>query len=486
MTTIKPYDVLIIGGGINGVSIAREAAMRGLSVKLCEKNDLASGTSSASSKLIHGGLRYLSHGHFNLVREALNERNTLLRLAPHLVKPLAFLYPCPRNWVQRYGMRCGLWLYDHMSLPRPMPVTHTKKIAGLKSSLPLHHSVKQAFCYYDAVTNDARLVIVNAIAAKTHGAAIANYTEVRHAEPQADCWHVNVYSSKTKKEEVIRARVVINAAGPWGPELNHQLLQVKNTMATLVKGSHLIVKKLYDAPYAYTLPVRDGRVLFVIPYQDNFHLIGTTEIVETKVYDQPKISTYEIAYLMKALAEYTPLRINDGDIISSFAGWRVLMRDDECTSRRSRECVIDLNQVKADVPWLTVYGGKLTSHRSIAKNVMHWLKPRFSRLSIPRNDMQTLPGGDFSGSLDDYIQQLQINYPFLSNTLCRRYAATYGTLCEYFLQGKQHLNELGADHGYGLYQAEVDYLRAHEWAQSDDDILWRRTKIGLLKKAFYL
>ena len=470
----KPFDVAIIGGGVNGCGCAADAALRGLSVVLCEKQDLASQTSSSSSKLIHGGLRYLEQFDFNLVRKALNERQILLNIAPHLVHPLCFVIPQKNKQRPQWVLRLGLFLYDNLSrrntLPKSEPLTRNRNPSYFN---PLISSIQQGFKYYDCSTNDARLTITNALQARQHGASILTQTEVIHAEVIDSIWHLTVQTPH-QAPRIIKARSLINAAGPWVESLNH-LLNIPNAHTlSLVKGSHIVIEKLYEGDHAYVLQHDDKRIVFTIPYFGHT-LVGTTDIPFAGEPNILTISDAEIDYLFDLIADYfgkMPIR---KQIITSWSGVRSLLTSpNKNASTLSRDYLYHFSQKPA--PCVTIYGGKITTYRILAEKVVEQLRTVFPKMAHSSTHKIALPG---SQSFNDYQHHVHQSYPWLDASILRHYLETYGSRTEHILYGCKIPNDLGIHFENTLYQREVDYLLKEEWATSVDDILWRRTKLGL-------
>lgn len=474
----KPFDVAIIGGGINGCGCAADAAMRGLSVVLCEKNDLASETSSSSTKLIHGGLRYLEHYQFSLIRKALKERQTLLEVAPYLVSPLLFVMPFNKHFRPFWMMRFGLFIYEHLSLQNKLPKGHViQRQHHLNYFAPLSESFKKGIIYYDCRTDDARLTIANALQAKNFGADILTRSEVIKAKVINNLWHITL-QSKDLKPRVIRAKSVINAAGPWVESVN-QILNIKNQYPlSLVKGSHLVVKKLYEGDHAYVLQHSDNRLIFTIPYY-GYTLIGTTEIPFNDTRDEIAITTSETDYLLNLVGTYFEQYLSHHDIITSWSGVRPLLYEPKTNdSKLSRDFRYYFSQQPA--PCITIYGGKITTYRILAENVVNQLRNIFPDIPPSLTPITPLPGGSTnSTSFKKYQQKVRQLYPWLDVDILTHYLNTYGTLTDNILSGAHEMNDLGLHFSSTLYQREVDYLIKEEWATTIEDILWRRTKFGL-------
>ncbi len=460
------YDVMIIGGGILGVGIAAEAATRGLSVCLAEKKDFGWATSSASSKLVHGGLRYLENWDFHLVREALAEQTILLERAPHLVKPLPFYLPHQAHHRAQWVIRAGLYLYDHLAkrrLPRSRFLRFTQTEPAQN---PLLAQYRSGFCYYDCQTDDSRLVLINALLAKQYGANLLNYCQCVHFERLGDRWHIQL-QKHTGEQLRITAKCLVNATGPWTSNLQPHLT------LRLLQGSHIVIPQQYTHHYAFLLqhPL-DQRVFFVTPYHHHWTMIGTTEIPFQGDPDQVCISPEEIQYLLAGYNHYFKNKIAKQDICHHWAGVRTLLNEDnKSVSANTREHVLTL-ETNADhqLPCLTIYGGKLTTYRAISEHCVNQLSPFFPALKPSQTTRLRLPGGD---PIDLKA------YAWLPPTLLRRYTKNYGSLIDTLLSGCNQLSDLGKEIAPSLYEKEWDYLKQHEWAIHAEDIVWRRTKLGL-------
>jgi glycerol-3-phosphate dehydrogenase len=472
------YDLAIIGGGINGAGIARDAAGRGLRVLLVEQNDLASGTSSASSKLIHGGLRYLEHRAFRLVREALAEREVLLRLAPHLVRPLRFVlpaYPGPRSALL---MRLGLFLYDHLGGKKLLPSTRTLDLTHHVMGYPLNRRYRFGFEYSDCSVDDSRLVVLNAVDAAERGATIRTRTKLVRAE-RSDVWRLIL--TDHGRREVATARVLVNAAGPWAGFVAENVIRVPGpNRMRLVKGSHIIVPRMFTHDRGYILQSSDARVVFVLPFERDFTLIGTTD--EDFAGDPAAVAPTgeEITYLCNSVNNYFRHNIGGGDVKWAFAGVRSLYDDGSKKPEDvTRDYHLALDERFREAPVLTVYGGKITTYRRLAEAVLAQLR-HFFHLRAAWTGRVPLPGGDFAwDALDVQVAQAQQTWPFLEADHARRLVQAYGTRISRVLGSAKNLEELGTRFGANLTEAEVRYLMQHEWAESADDMLWRRSKLGL-------
>ncbi len=472
------FDVAIIGGGINGSGAAADAALRGLSVVLCEEDDLASKTSSSSSKLIHGGLRYLENWDFYLVQKALNERQTLLELAPHLIQPMPFVLPHQHTMRPFWLLRAGLFIYDHLSranqLPHTQLINRTEEAAYFK---PLNPSINKGFLYYDCQVDDARLTIVNAIQASLHGAVIKTHTKLIRAEVNKNQWQLTL-KSKTAALEIIYAKSVINAAGPWVEGVNQLLNIPLEYPMRLIKGSHLVVPKLYQGEHAYLLQHQDKRIVFAIPYHDNT-LIGTTDVDFSGDPTDIQIEASEIDYLCSLINGYFNQSLNKKDILMTWSGVRPLLSTKgKNPSTLSRDYTYHYTNHPA--PAVTIYGGKITTYRQLALEAIDQLRGIFPNLPNSKTDKTPLPGARTpTMNLTEYQQHAYKKYDWLDISTKERYFRNYGTQMEDILKGCTTMADLGTCFSPTLYQAEVDYLLNHEWADSCDDLLWRRTKLGL-------
>lgn len=475
------YDLAVIGGGINGTGIARDAAGRGAKVILLERGDLARGTSSASTKLIHGGLRYLEHYEFALVRESLIERERLWAIAPHIIWPLRFILPHQKGIRPAWLIRLGLFLYDHIGGRKLLPATRTVNLKAEPAGRPLRPEFVKAFEYSDCWVDDARLVVLNAMDAAEHGADIRTRSEVTHLERRGAFWYIEIAG-----QPPVTARAVANAAGPAVLDLLARTTgHDRRTGETirLVRGSHIVVRKMFDTPQAYFCQNPDGRIFFAIPYEDDFTLIGTTDADHKGPLDNIKATHEEIEYICESAAAYFKQGLTAADVIYSFAGVRPLVDDGSGKPETaSRGYYFEMNASADDAaPILSVFGGKITTYRHLAESAVKQLEAYLPVLQGPSWTLtQPLPGGNFpmTGSADLGKKLLQ-QYPFLPAPLIHRWVRSYGTRTESILCAARSHSDLGDDFGHGLYAIEVDYLMDHEWARTADDILWRRSKLGL-------
>ncbi|CAG8866813.1 Aerobic glycerol-3-phosphate dehydrogenase [Pseudomonas fluorescens] len=471
------YDLAVIGGGINGVGIAADAAGRGLSVFLCEKDDLASHTSSASSKLIHGGLRYLEHYEFRLVREALAEREVLLAKAPHIVKPMRFVLPHRPHLRPGWMIRAGLFLYDHLGKRKQLGASRGLRFGP---GNPLKPAITHGFEYADCAVDDARLVVVNAMAAREHGAHVRTRTRCLSAKRVDGLWQVELEHPDGGRQS-IRARALVNAAGPWVASFIKDDLQLDAPYGIrLIQGSHLIVPRLYEGEHAYILQNEDQRIVFAIPYLDRFTLIGTTDREYTGDPAKVAITDVETDYILKVVNEHFNHQLSRADIVHTYSGVRPLCNDEsDNPSAVTRDYTLALSASQGQAPLLSVFGGKLTTYRKLAESAMAELKPFFAQMRGSWTASAPLPGGEQMSSVPALVDAILARCGWLPVDIARRWAQTYGSRVWNLLEGVQGPDDLGQAIGGGLFTREVDYLREQEWAVGADDILWRRSKLGL-------
>lgn len=472
------YDIFIVGGGINGVGIAADAAGRGLSVMLCEMNDLASATSSNSSKLIHGGLRYLEYYEFRLVREALAEREVLLKKAPHIISPLRFRLPHRPHLRPAIMIRAGLFLYDHLAKRVTLPASKSIKFA---SNSPLKIEMKKGFEYSDGWVDDARLVVLNALAAQEKGACIKTRTRCIDAKRTEHFWTITLQDTLTGSQEVVKAKSIVNAAGPWVSSLFDDALGCKAPkQVRLVKGSHIVVPKIHNEEQAYILQNEDGRIVFVIPYEDKFSLIGTTD--QEYMGDPAKVAIDqdEIDYLIAITNQHFFKQVSAGDVVSSYSGVRPLL-DDESDSAQAvtRDYTFEVDAPALKAPLISIFGGKITTYRKLSEAAVDQLCEYFPDAGAAWTAETPLPGGDFPDR-QSLQSVLKAQYPWLPDPMIARYVRCYGTLVHKILHDKNALSDLGKEFSPGFYEAEVCYLIEHEWAMTIEDIVWRRSKQGLI------
>lgn len=478
MATNHPhYDVVVVGGGVNGAGIAMDAAGRGLTVLLCEMHDLASATSSSSSKLIHGGLRYLEHYEFRLVHKALAERESLLRNSPHIMWPMRFRLPHRPHLRPAWMIRTGLFLYDHLARREILPGSRSIEF---DSSGPLKADITDGFEYSDGWVDDARLVVLTAKKAEQSGAKIMTRTKCVNAARGGDEWLVTLRNTLTNVEQKVYARTLVNASGPWVSSLFGEMLSMPAPKAIrMVKGSHIVVPRLNQDEEAYILQNEDERIVFVIPYEDNFSLVGTTDVEYRGNPQDAKISPQETRYLLDIVNDYFKRQVHTDDIVWSYSGVRPLMDDEEENAQKaSRDYTFEVSEEKNKALLISVFGGKITTYRKLAEaatdKLCHYLdnnRGHWTKTAV-------LPGGNFDTQAH-LVASLMQTYPWLPDNLLKRYVRTYGTIADEILCGCSSIEELGRHFSGTLYEKEVNHLVAHEWARTTDDILWRRTKQGL-------
>lgn len=477
----KEYDLLVVGGGINGTGIARDGAGRGYKVLLCEQSDLASGTSSASSKLIHGGLRYLEKYEFHLVRESLSEREVLWHTAPHLVRPLRFVLPHHADLRPALVLRLGLFVYDHLGGRKRLPPTRTVHLRNESTGEPLDDRYTLGYEYSDCCVDDARMVALAAIDAQEHGADIMTRTRFLDARRQGDRWVADLGMGDGSVQQ-LRTRAIVNAAGPWVMPVAETLQSLRTgSRVALVKGSHIVVRKLYDGAQAYTLQNGDGRVVFMIPYEHDFTLIGTTDVPFSVDPASVVISAEEVEYLCRTVNGYLKQQVQPADVVWSYAGVRPLYDDgSNDPSAITREYTLELSGRRGEAPLLTVFGGKITTFRRLAEEAMDKLDKALRRRVRPWTRGACLPGGDIpEPGFGAWLPQVAAQYSFVPPATLYRLARAYGTRINRVLGHAKQMDDLGRDFGGGLTEAELDYLMAVEWARSSEDVLWRRSKLGL-------
>ncbi|GGD86983.1 glycerol-3-phosphate dehydrogenase [Aureimonas endophytica] len=476
--TSEIFDVLIVGGGVNGTGLARDAVGRGLTTILCEKDDLAQGTSSRSGKLVHGGLRYLEYYEFRLVREALTEREVLMDAAPHIIWPMRFVLPHSPEQRPAWLVRLGLFLYDHLGGRKKLPGTRSLDLLREPEGKPIKDDYSRGFEYSDCWVDDARLVVLNALDARERGATILTRTAATSIEREGELWTA-VLKSEDGTSRTVRARSVVNAAGPWVENIVRNVARQNSAKRVrLVKGSHIITRKFWEGPQAYLFQNTDKRVIFVNPYQGDLTLIGTTDIAYKGDAGEVAVDEGEIDYLLKAVNRYTKQQLRREDVVSAFSGVRPLLEDDaDNPSAVTRDYVFDVADVEGKAPMLSVYGGKITTYRELAERGMDRLQGYFPRMGKGWTARVPLPGGDMPGAdFDRFERDLKARHAFLPPELAHHYARLYGTRADRLLAGATSLSGLGQHFGGRLYEAEARYLMANEWARRADDILTRRTK----------
>ncbi|MEQ1901607.1 MAG: glycerol-3-phosphate dehydrogenase [Devosia sp.] len=475
-------DVFVIGGGVNGCGIARDAVGRGYSVMLAEMGDLASGTSSAATKLVHGGLRYLEYYEFRLVREALREREVLWAMAPHIVWPLRFVLPHHRGLRPAWFLRLGLFVYDYIGTRKLLPPTRTLKLRETPYGRPLKQSYAKAFEYSDCWVDDARLVALTARDAADKGAIIRTRTKVVSATRDNGLWIIKLQDTQSKVRGTVKARMLVNAAGPWVDEVLREVTgQNAAHNVRLVKGSHIVVKKLFDHDRAYFFQNADKRIIFAIPYEGDYTLIGTTDEDYKGELGEIRISEAETQYLLAAATEYFEKPVTWQEIVWTYSGVRPLYDDHASAAQEAtRDYVLKLEGDKATGALLSVFGGKLTTHRRLSEEALERIEKVLGARGKPWTAKSKLPGGEFDPTqFETQVERLNALYPNLADRLLRRLARQYGTRAATLLGDARRLEDMGEVFGGDLTAREVDYLIAHEWARTADDVLWRRTKMGL-------
>lgn len=471
------FDLMVVGAGINGAGVARDAAGRGARVLVLEAGDIGCGTSSASTKLIHGGLRYLEHGEFALVRKSLAERERLWRIAPHLVRPMRFVLPHRAGLRPRWLLRLGLFLYDHIGGRRRLPPTRSLDLRSHPAGKPLKPDFTAGFAYSDCWVDDARLVALNLRDAADRGAQVMPCTPVETLTREDDDWRVTVTGGGT-----FRARAVVNAAGPAVLDMLTRAGTPGTAQMRLVRGSHIVVPALFDHGFAYFFQLPDGRIFFAIPYENDFTMIGTTDVDHTGSLRDVQPEATEIAYLCEGANAYFRRQVGPQDVVWRFAGVRPLIDDGSGRPEgATRGYRLDLSEEADGAPLLSIFGGKLTTYRHLAASAMERLAERIPLLAGPDwTATAPLPGGDFpiDGAADLAIR-LKGDYPFVTLRAAYRMIAAYGTIAWTILADARSLDDCGRHFGHGLTEREVAHLVTREWARTADDILWRRTKLGL-------
>lgn len=475
-------DLLIVGGGINGVGIARDAVGRGLSVTLVEQADLASGTSSASTKLIHGGLRYLEFFEFRLVRESLQERERLLAVAPHIISPMEFVLPHARGLRPRWQIRLGLLFYDRIGGRKRLPASRPLDLTQPPYRGLLREDLRHGFVYSDCWVDDSRLVVLNAIDAAARGARILTRTRFVSAQAQRGQWRAACEDLRTGRRFELNARSIVNVAGPWVERVLDDVPGIEiASKIRLVKGSHIVVPRIYDGDAAFLLQHPDKRVIFALPFERAFTLIGTTDVAYEGDPSNAAITEAEVNYLCESASRYFRNAVTPKDVRWTYAGVRPLLDDASADiSKITRDYRIELARSEAGAPLVSILGGKITTYRRLAETALASLLPEL-RMHLPEwTANATLPGGDIpDGDLERFAREVEQRWPFLEASTRHRLTRAYGTRVEQVLGSSRTMSDLGQHFGSGLTEAEVEYLRSHEWAERVDDVLWRRTKLGL-------
>lgn len=485
----QPFDIAVVGGGINGCGIARDAAGRGLSVLLLEQGDLASATSSASSKLIHGGIRYLEHYDFSLVRDSLKERDVVLNIAPHISRPMRFVFPHNPRMRPMWMIRIGLFLYDHLG-GREFP--GSRRIPDFRNDEAgrlLKPEFVKAFEYSDCWTDDSRLVILNARDAALHGAEIMPRTRCVHAASSNGTWNLEAEDVRTGGKRSFKARELVNATGPWASNflsatLETGLVNRGRTSTRNVKGSHLVVKKWFNHERAYILQNPDMRIVFVLPFEDDYVLIGTTDVDYDGDPGRAAIADEERRYLLDSVHRYFSRQIPDSDIVGSFAGVRPLYDDGAGKAQETtRDSLLEYSKTRDGAGLLSIFGGKLTTYRRIAAAAMRTIEQNTSAMPPPWTAGAPLPGGGFKPSRRaELLRECVARYPFVPEAVVARWFRSYGLDIDALLKGAREAGDLGRHFGAGLYEIEASWMVNNEWARTSEDVLWRRSKLGLKKK----
>ncbi|MEO9653890.1 glycerol-3-phosphate dehydrogenase [Marinomonas sp.] len=472
------FDLFVVGGGINGTGIAADAAGRGLHVGLCEMGDLAQATSSSSSKLIHGGLRYLEHYEFRLVKEALTEREVLLKVAPHLVTPMRFQMPHRPHLRPAWLIRIGLFLYDNLGKRDTLLGSHKVKYGA---DSPLKSDITQGFEYSDCWVDDARLVVTNALSAQQNKAEIYARTRCTGAKRVDGQWQISLENQISQETTTITAKALVNAAGPWVSSFIETKLEKKAPYGIrMIKGSHIVVPRIHQFSNAFIMQNTDKRIVFAIPYRDNYTLLGTTDVEYKGNPSDVEISDEETNYILNVANDHFKKDLSTDDVIWHYSGVRPLLEDESNDpSAVTRDYTLHLEDDNSQAPLLSIFGGKITTYRKLALSAMGKLTPYFDQLGPEWTHSQPLPGGNLGMSLEAFTLSLQQSYPFIGSHLAKRFANSYGDRSHLILEGKTDLTELGEHFGADLYQVEVDYLLEKEWAYTSEDILWRRSKLGL-------
>jgi len=476
------FDIFVIGGGVNGCGIARDAAGRGYSVYLAEKNDIASGTSSASSKLIHGGLRYLENYEFSFVRKALKERDTLISIAPHIVKEARFILPYHKGLRPVWILKLGMMIYDNLYSSKFIKHSNSINIKSHATQTTLLESYSKGFEYSDCIADDSRLTVLNAIDAKKLGSFISTRTIVSNIKQINNIWEIKTVNSITGENQTIKAKVVINATGPWIDNfLRNAYKQTNASNIRLVKGSHIVVKKIFDHNYSYLFQNSDGRIFFAIPWEDEFTFIGTTDVDFNEDLDNFSISEDEISYIITSANKYFSNNISRNDVISHWSGVRPLYDNAKQKAQKaSRDYVIREGSRVADSALINVFGGKLTTFRQLSEEVVDLIESILGNKKPSLTSKAHLPGGDFQISeKESLINNLSKKYDYLNIEYLKRLFQLYGTRTSLVLKRVSSIDDLGINFGKNLYQVEVDYLMQEEFALFPDDITERRTNLYL-------
>ena len=481
MRDLGQFDLIVVGGGVNGAGIARDAIGRGLTVLLCEKGDLAQGTSSRSGKLVHGGLRYLEYYEFRLVREALIEREVLMRAAPHIIWPMRFVLPLSPAQRPAWMIRAGLFLYDHLGGRKMLPPARSLDLSRAREGDPIRRSFKRAFEYSDCWVDDARLVVLNALDVRARGGVVLTRTGLISARRGSDGWTVELRDGRDGRSLAAAGKVLVNAAGPWVEEVLARTGRNTENRVRLIKGSHIVTRKFWEGEQAYLLQHDDKRVIFVNPYEGDLALIGTTDVPFDGRAEDVHIEPAEVEYLLSVVQSYFEHAPSTGDVIHAFSGVRPLYDDKAANpSAVTRDYVFDIDAPQGAAPMLSVFGGKITTYRKLAEHALEKLAAYFPQMSGRWTKDAALPGGDLpDADFARFLARLRSRHAWLPEDVSLGYARRYGTRAEKLLDGVRALGDLGRHFGAALYEREARFLIADEWAEEADDILERRTKHGL-------
>lgn len=478
---VDAFDMVVVGAGINGAGIARDAAGRGLKVLICDQGDLANYTSSASTKLVHGGLRYLEYYEFRLVQKALAEREVLLGIAPHIIWPLRFVMPHVKALRPAWLIRLGLFLYDHLGGRKKLPASRGIDLRKHEAGRPLSDDLSKAFMYSDCWVQDSRLVVLNCMDVARRGGSVLPRTRCMGAQRNAGIWEIQLKDLISGEESTVRSRSIVNAAGPWVARfLDDAMSRDDDKDVHLVKGSHIVVPSMFDHEASYLFQNDDGRVIFAIPYEQHYTLIGTTDVAYEGNPADAQASDEEIQYLCDAVNRYFKKAITPADVTWTYSGVRALYDESEedNVSAVSRDYSLDLDAQTP--PLLSVFGGKITTYRTLARQAVDQLAPMLGAKLVDWTGGACLPGGDIpGGDFDAYLAKTQHVYPWLPDEMAWRLVRNYGTEVEKMLGSANQLEDLGEHFGADLYEAELRYLAEYEWAMMAEDAIWRRTRIGL-------
>ena len=479
---IPHYDIFIIGGGINGAGIARDAAGRGFSVCLCDTGDFGGGTSSASTKLVHGGLRYLEHYEFRLVREALMEREVLWAMAPHIIWPLRFVLPHHKGLRPAWLLRLGLFLYDYLGGRKKLPPTKTLDLSNDATGRPLKPEFKKAFEYSDCWVEDSRLVIFNLMDARDRGAKICPRTAATKAAFKDGKWHIDLFDKISEETRRVTAATIINAAGPWVDEVLRTVFgynDVENVR--LVRGSHIVIDKKFEHEKSYIFQNSDERIIFAIPYEGDYTLIGTTDAEQEEISERPEITPDEIKYLCQTASEYFREPVVEKDVVWTYSGVRPLYDDGASAAQEAtRDYVIKPDKTIGEGTLFNIFGGKITTFRKLSESALEAIEDKLGKKGEKWTAGASFPGGDFEiDGYDALVENYHQRYPFIGLAVVKRLVRLYGTITSSILANVSSEADLGEHFGAGLYELEVQYLLENEWVAQADDILYRRTKLGI-------